>query len=101
MIHKESPQSKSASAAEKIFEKYSKLSSKLSSVAVFLSKVEQDKKNSIQEKDRLLHRVQQLELEIKNNLEVGNDLVNQNTEYSRTFLSSPKDGSIRGTSITD
>lgn len=50
-------------------------------MAVFLGKVEQEKKSAIQEKDRLLHRVQQLELEIRNNLEVGNDLVNQNADY--------------------
>lgn len=55
----------------------------MSSVAVFLGKVEQEKKSSLQEKDRLIHRVQQLELEIRNNLEIGNDLINQNTEYGR------------------
>lgn len=59
---------------------------KLSSVAVYLGKVEQEKKNAIQEKDRLIHRVQQLELEIRNNLEVGNDLINQNTDYGRLPL---------------
>ena len=59
---------------------------KLSSVTVFLSKVEQEKKAALAEKDRLVHRVQQLELEIRNNLEVGNDLINQNSEYSNLIL---------------
>ena len=59
---------------------------KLSSVTVFLSKVEQEKKAALAEKDRLVHRVQQLELEIRNNLEVGNDLINRNSEYSNLIL---------------
>ena len=55
-------------------------------MAVYLGKVEQEKKSALQDKDRLIHRIQQLELEIRNNLEVGNDLINQNTEYRRVFV---------------
>ena len=81
-VKKETPQSSVVAETEKLSDKYSRLTEKLSSVVVYLGKAEQEKKNSIQEKDRLIHRIQQLELEIRNNLEVGNDLINQNTEYS-------------------
>lgn len=62
-------------------EKYSKLSEKLSSIAVFLGKTESEKKTTIQEKDRLVYRIQQLELELRNNLQAGDSLIAQNTEY--------------------
>lgn len=66
-------------------DKYSKISDKLSSVAVFLGKIESEKKTTLQEKDRLVHRIQQLELELRNNFEAGSELISQNTEYSRAF----------------
>lgn len=76
-------------------QKYSKIAERLSSVAVFLGKVESEKKSSVQERDRLIHRIQQLELELRNNMEAGTELINQNTEYRTFFVNSSKNGSIR------
>lgn len=93
--NKEAPGTSIPSTLNKLVEKYSNLSEKLDAIAVYLGKVESEKKTSLQEKDRLVHRIQQLELELKNNLQAGDELIAQNTEYCKPRANfSGKNGAV-------
>jgi hypothetical protein len=52
-------------------------------VSLFLDKMEREKKSYIEEKDRLLHRIKQLELDLRTQQEVSTDLSGLNNEYCR------------------
>jgi hypothetical protein len=66
---------------ERVYEKYNKLSGRLGGVSVFLDRLEREKKSYIEEKDRLLHRIKQLELDLRTQQEVSSDLSALNNEY--------------------
>ena len=62
------------------------MTDRLGSVTNFINKLENDKKSQIKENDRLIHRIQQLELDLKNQLQIGSEIANQNTEYCKDIL---------------
>ena len=62
------------------------MTDRLGSVTNFINKLETDKKSQIKENDRLIHRIQQLELDLKNQLHIGSEIANQNTEYCKDIL---------------
>ncbi len=70
---------------EKMGDKIPKLTGKLSSLSLFMNKLENEKKSQIQEKDRLIHKIQQLELDLRNQMDFGTEIANQNSEYCRSI----------------
>jgi hypothetical protein len=63
-----------------------KYNGKLSGMSAALSKLEIERKNSFIDRDRLAHKVKELELELKNQLNLAEDVVQTNDEYSRKLI---------------
>lgn len=76
----------SHSDSEKLYEKFSKLSGRLSGVSIYLDKLEREKRQYIEEKDRMIHRIHQLELDLKTQQELGSELSMINNEYCSIFF---------------
>lgn len=62
------------------------LNSKLTSISMFISKLEGDKKSELQDKDRLIHKIHQLELDLKNQQDIGSDLLRQMAESTSRMM---------------
>ena len=67
---------------DKVINKMLKYNGKLSGVSLVLNKLEVDKKKAIEERDRLLHRIKQLEFEVNQQQEVNKEALLQVSEMS-------------------
>lgn len=67
---------------DKVINKMLKYNGKLSGVSLVLNKLEVDKKKAIEERDRLLHRIKQLEFEVSQQQDINKEAVAQISEMS-------------------
>ena len=68
---------------DKVINKLLKYNGKLGGVSLVLNKLEMDKKKAIEERDRLLHRIKQLEFEVNQQQDMSKEALSQISEMSR------------------
>lgn len=71
---------------DKCINKLLKYSSKFSGISIVLNKSEIDKKRSIEERDRFLHRIKQLELEVSQYKDINKEQTTENAFLGKTIL---------------
>lgn len=73
----------SVNEMDKVINKLLKYNGKLGGVSLVLNKLEMDKKKAIEERDRLLHRIKQLEFEVNQQQDMSKEALSQISEMSR------------------
>lgn len=77
---------KATQSLDRLAERTAELNGRLGGLSIFLNKIDTDKKYVGQEKDRLINRINQLELDLRHQLEISNEFSAQNQEYSNKMI---------------
>lgn len=67
---------------EEITQKMVKLLERNKKLSILFTKFEKEKQSEIEEKARFLRKIQQLELDLRNQMELSDEISQQNGEYS-------------------